>query len=52
MGFLLSGMHGHGGEETLTLSDALNYRLPMHGLFLFLVVVFSFVERWTSQANS
>ena len=49
MGFLLSGMHGHGGEETLTLSDALNYHLPMHGLFLFLVVVFSFVERWTSQ---
>ena len=47
--FLLSGMHVHGGEETFTSSDALNYHLPMHGLFLVLLVVFIFVERRIAQ---
>ena len=47
--FLLSGMHVHGGEETFTSSDALNYHLPMHGLFLVLLVVFILVERRIAQ---
>ena len=47
--FLLSGMHVHGGEETFTSGDALSYHLPMHGLFVFLLVVFIFVERRIPQ---
>lgn len=47
--FLLSGMHVHGGEETFTSSDALNYHLPMHGLFVVLLVVFVIVERRIEQ---
>lgn len=47
--FLLSGMHVHGGEESFTSGDALNYHLPMHGLFLFLLVVFIIVERRIEQ---
>ena len=47
--FLLSGMHVHGGEETFTSSDALNYHLPMHGLFVVLLAVFIIVERRIEQ---
>ena len=47
--FLLSGMHVHGGEETFTSGDALSYHLPMHGLFVVLLVVFIFVERRIPQ---
>ncbi len=47
--FLLSGMHVHGGEETFTSSDALNYHLPMHALFVVLLVVFIVVERRIEQ---
>ena len=43
--FLMSGMHVHGGEESFTSSDALNYHLPMHGLFVALLAVFIIVER-------
>ncbi|MDA1127736.1 MAG: MFS transporter [Chloroflexi bacterium] len=47
--FLLSGMHVHGGEETFTSGDALSYHMPMHALFVVLLVVFVFVERRISQ---
>ncbi len=47
--FLLSGMHVHGGDESFTSSDALNYHLPMHGLFVALLVVFIIVERRIEQ---
>lgn len=47
--FLLSGMHVHGGEESFTSGDALNYHLPMHALFLALLVTFIFVERRIAQ---
>ena len=47
--FLLSGMHVHGGDETFTSSDALSYHLPMHGLFVVLLVVFIIVERRIEQ---
>ena len=43
--FLMSGMHVHGGEESFTSSDALNYHLPMHGLFVALLAAFIIVER-------
>lgn len=41
---VLSGAHLHSGEESFTSSDALTYHLPMHGLFLFLLVAFILVE--------
>ncbi|MDE0823543.1 MAG: MFS transporter [Dehalococcoidia bacterium] len=47
--FLLSGMHVHGGDETFTSSDALSYHVPMHVLFVVLLLVFVFVERRISQ---
>ena len=47
--FLLSGMHVHGGGESFTSSDALSYHLPMHALFVVLLVVFIFVERRIPQ---
>jgi hypothetical protein len=47
--FLLSGMHVHGGDESFTSNDALSYHLPMHGVFLVLLVVFIVVERRIEQ---
>ena len=47
--FLLSGMHVHGGDETFTSSDALSYHVPMHVLFVVLLLVFVFVERRIPQ---
>lgn len=40
----MSGTHLHGGEESFVSSDGLQYHLPMHGLFLALMVVFVLVE--------
>lgn len=42
---ILSGSHLHGGEESYVSSDALSYHVPMHILFIGLVVVFVFMER-------
>jgi MFS family permease len=42
---ILSGSHLHGGEESYVSSDALNYHIPMHVLFIALVIAFIFVER-------
>ena len=42
---ILSGSHLHGGEESFVSSDGLSYHLPMHGLFLALLVYFVLVER-------
>ncbi len=47
--FLMSGMHVHGGDESFTSSDALSYHLPMHVLFVVLLVTFIFVERRIAQ---
>ena len=47
--FLLSGMHVHGGDETFTSSDAQSYHVPMHVLFVVLLLVFVFVERRIPQ---
>ena len=41
---ILSGMHLHEGEESFTSSDAIGYHLPMHLLFLALLVVFFVVQ--------
>jgi len=43
--FVLSGMHVHGGEESFVSAEALEYHLPVHGLFLGLAAVFIFVQR-------
>lgn len=42
---ILSGMHVHGGEESFTSRDALRYHIPMHVLFLGLLMMFFWVER-------
>ena len=42
---VLSGSHLHSGEESYVSSDALGYHLPMHFVFLLMLVVFFFVER-------
>ena len=42
---ILSGSHLHGGEESYVSSDALGYHLPMHALFIALLVGFIAIER-------
>ena len=46
---VLSGSHLHGGEESYVSNDALSYHLPMHLLFVVMLVVFFFVERRMSN---
>jgi len=46
--FILSGLHLHGGDESFVSSDALQYHLPTHGLFLAVAIVFIFVQ-WRSR---
>ena len=46
---ILSGNHLHGGEESFTSSDGIQYHLPMHGLFLVMLLVFILVERKISN---
>lgn len=41
---VLSGSHLHGGEESYVSPDALGYHLPMHGLFIALLVGFIAIE--------
>ena len=41
---ILSGMHLHEGEESFTSSEALNYHLPMHLVFLALLGLFFVVQ--------
>lgn len=47
--FILSGNHLHIGEESYTSPDALTYHVPMHLLFIMLLVAFVVVERRTSN---
>ena len=42
---ILSGSHLHGGEESFVSSNGLSYHIPMHGLFVALIVYFVLVER-------
>lgn len=42
---ILSGSHLHGGEESYVSADALSYHIPMHVLFLAMLVVFILIER-------
>ncbi len=42
---ILSGLHLHSGEESFTSSDAISYHLPMHAMFIILLVAFILVER-------
>ena len=37
---VLSGSHLHGGEESYVSNDALSYHIPMHLLFVLMLVVF------------
>lgn len=46
---ILSGTHLHGGEESFVTSDGLAYHLPMHGLFLLLLIFFVLVELRSSH---
>ena len=46
---VLSGSHLHGGEESYVSPDALTYHLPMHLLFIAMLVVFFIVERKVSN---
>lgn len=46
---VLSGSHLHGGEESYVSNDALSYHLPMHLLFVVMLVVFFIVERRMSN---
>ena len=46
---VLSGSHLHGGEESYVSNDALSYHLPMHLLFIVMLVVFFIVERRMSN---
>ena len=46
---VLSGTHVHGGEESFTSDEGLQYHLPMHGLFLVLLALFVFVETRVSN---
>ena len=41
---ILSGMHLHDGNESFTSSEALNYHLPMHLVFLALLGLFIVVQ--------
>ena len=46
---VMSGTHVHGGEESFTSEEGLQYHLPMHGLFLVLLALFVFVEMRVSN---
>ena len=46
---VMSGTHVHGGEESFTSDEGLQYHLPMHGLFLVLLALFVFVEMRVSN---
>ena len=45
MVLIASGNHLHGGEDTFVSSDGLTYHLPMHAVFVALLIVFVLVER-------
>ena len=47
--FVLSGLHIHGGEETFTSEEAISYHVPMHILFLSLLVLFIVVQHRTKE---
>jgi MFS family permease len=46
---ILSGLHIHEGSETFTSSEALAYHVPMHALFLALLVLFIVVQSRTGE---
>jgi MFS family permease len=43
--FILSGLHLHGGAESFTSPNALGYHIPMHLLFLSLLVLFMVIQQ-------
>lgn len=47
--FILSGLHLHGGEEAFTTPDAISYHVPMHVLFLALLMLFIVVQNRTED---
>ena len=47
--FIMSGLHVHEGDESFISPEALEYHLPMHGLFLAMAALFIFVQRASSQ---
>ena len=47
--FIMSGLHVHEGDESFVSPEALEYHLPMHGLFLAMAALFIFVQRASSQ---
>ncbi|MCH7786275.1 MAG: MFS transporter [Chloroflexi bacterium] len=46
---VLSTNHLHGGDESFTSPEGLSYHLPMQGLFVVLLVVFIFIERFAKN---
>ncbi len=46
---ILSGTHLHSGEESFTSPEGLRYHLPMHGLFIVMLLAFIATERWVSN---
>lgn len=47
--FILSGMHIHEGSESFTSAEAVDYHVPMHLLFLSLLVLFFVMQRRTTE---
>ena len=47
--FIMSGLHIHEGDESFVSAEALEYHLPVHGLFLVMAVVFIIVQRRSAQ---
>ena len=47
--FILSGMHVHEGAESFVTPEAVSYHIPMHLLFLSLLVLFMVVQQRSSE---
>ena len=47
--FILSGLHIHGGDESFVSAEALEYHLPVHGLFLVMAAVFIIVQQRSAR---
>jgi len=47
--FILSGLHIHDGAESFTSPQALGYHIPMHLLFLSLLVLFMVIQHRTTD---
>ena len=42
--FIMSGLHIHEGDESFVSAEALEYHLPVHGLFLVMAAIFIIVQ--------